>query len=458
MTNRTITWLHLSDLHFRESTQWEMDIVLNALRRDVLQKLADEDLRPDMIFATGDIAYSGASQEYSRAQSYFEKISTELDIQDSSRWFIVPGNHDVDRHQISDPVRKLLERQAAPTDVNTILCSADFIRLFTKRQQEFFLFARRFLGKSCTLSEERPWAAHSLAINNIKLSVLSLNSAWTAEGGTLDQGRILLGEYQVRNTLMEAASHGSDIQIALLHHPLSWLRDFDQAQAEALLFGPGGVQFLLRGHLHSSQIRQLASPDARCLEIAAGACWDGARFPHGITVVQLNLETGRGTIHLWRFSPEGRGFWKRDNFLYERVVGGRWTFPLARLGINRTVKKTTPRKPKITAPFDSSSTATVDNPTVSDAQQTPTRASLRRFVLALLRGDSDFDAFCLDYFPDIEKRFSDGMDSVRKMNFLLKHADEREILAHLQGRYPREAASHTNMLRWIPKSGGPSQN
>jgi len=58
-------------------------------------------------------------------------------------------------------------------------------------------------------------------------------------------------------------------------------------------------------------------------------------------------------------------------------------------------------------------------------------AMLRRQLGASLASDSDFNAFCIDYFPNIFRRFSDNMDRVSKENILLIHAEPTEIRERL---------------------------
>jgi len=67
--SRTLTWLHLSDLHAcRPNTGWDAKRVLATLRAD-LQKLNKEHgLRPDLIFFTGDAAFGHLSNERGEAK------------------------------------------------------------------------------------------------------------------------------------------------------------------------------------------------------------------------------------------------------------------------------------------------------------------------------------------------------------------------------------------------------
>ena len=52
---------------------------------------------------------------------------------------------------------------------------------------------------------------------------------------------------------------------------------------------------------------------------------------------------------------------------------------------------------------------------------------LRARLDELLIGDADFDAFVIDYFPAVYKRFTLGMDRVQKMNILRIHTDPQAL-------------------------------
>ena len=47
------------------------------------------------------------------------------------------------------------------------------------------------------------------------------------------------------------------------------------------------------------------------------------------------------------------------------------------------------------------------------------RVSMRKILHFVLKTPSEFDAFCLDHFPVVHQKFSNGMDSTAKMNILL---------------------------------------
>lgn len=64
------------------------------------------------------------------------------------------------------------------------------------------------------------------------------------------------------------------------------------------------------------------------------------------------------------------------------------------------------------------------------------RPQLRRLLSAVLNPASEFDAFCLDYFPEIHQRLDGGMERTSKLNILLALAEPTLILERLKDAYP----------------------
>ncbi len=78
----------------------------------------------------------------------------------------------------------------------------------------------------------------------------------------------------------------------------------------------------------------------------------------------------------------------------------------------------------------------------------PTRPSLRELLQKVLATDSEFTAFCSDYFPKTHMQCTGTMDRLAKASLLLDREDPAEILPALrrydQDRYLR----HENLLRF----------
>lgn len=76
----------------------------------------------------------------------------------------------------------------------------------------------------------------------------------------------------------------------------------------------------------------------------------------------------------------------------------------------------------------------------------PTVASLRKVLQGVLRIDSDLDAFCLDYFPQVKRLFSSGMDTERKRSLLLEKEDAAHIWKCLQEAEPKACAKYAHLI------------
>lgn len=66
----------------------------------------------------------------------------------------------------------------------------------------------------------------------------------------------------------------------------------------------------------------------------------------------------------------------------------------------------------------------------------PDHRIVRRFLTEVLPTDSDFNAFCLDYYPSIYRRFGAEMNRVTKENLLLELTEHSDLLARLQQAFP----------------------
>ena len=110
-----ITWLHLSDFHFRTDKNpkgkvedYNRSVVFDSLLRDLKSYPKDNNLSIDFIIITGDIAYSGRKDEYKQAKEFFTKLLKIFGLK-KNRLFIIPGNHDVDRDKIPSYSKLILD-------------------------------------------------------------------------------------------------------------------------------------------------------------------------------------------------------------------------------------------------------------------------------------------------------------------------------------------------------------
>ena len=315
-----VTWLHISDLHFRASQTYDAGVVLDALLRDVAERVQQDGLRPDFIAVTGDIAFAGQAAEYALARRFFDDLLKATGLP-GKRLFVVPGNHDVNRKLISAGAKAIGDALTDRDKANELLSTPGDRRLLFAHFQGYAEFVNDYLDH-LAFDDEHYFYVHTLDLAGQQVALLGLNSAWLCAGDEDKAKGLVLGERQVRTALKQA--QGASLKIALLHHPFDRLREFDQGDSAAMLLD--GCDFVLHGHLHQTAATQLISPDGAATVLACGACYETRQFPNMVNWVRLDLAAGDGAVHLRRYSDERGGFWAKDTLSYRNAPDGVYSF------------------------------------------------------------------------------------------------------------------------------------
>lgn len=323
----TITWLHLSDLHFRVTQKHTSDgnIVLTALLRDVAERIDQDGLQPDFVSITGDVAFSGKGEEYDLAEEFLDELLQVTGLT-KNRLFIVPGNHDVDRSLISFAARAMANAVTDRDSANEVLADSQNRRLMFDRFEGYKAFVNRYWGDMLPFDSERYFYVRTLDLAGRRIALLGLNSAWLCASDEDRANGLLVGEFQTRMALEQA--EGADLKIALLHHPFHWLREFDQRDSATLL--NIGCDFILHGHLHRAGAIQLSTPDSEAMLLACGACYETRQYTNRYNLVCLDFAASQGTVYFRCYSDQSGGFWAKDTTSYRNAPDGYYEFALGK--------------------------------------------------------------------------------------------------------------------------------
>lgn len=313
--SRPLRFLHMSDIHLRAGDTYAQDVVLDALVRSFAEGGELCERRPDIIFCTGDLAHSGKPAEYTQVARFFEALLRATEVP-RERLFVVPGNHDLDRAQVSKRLQLVLSSR---DEVDDFFGPAD------PAGREFAF--RRFLGfadfqrdhLSLLLDAGRPYLVARCRVGDRVIEVLGLNTAWLAHEDAV-QGKLVMGERLVREALdgLDAGkSEVSALRVALFHHPLDWLCDFERDAIKGLLLER--CDFLLHGHLHSQRPEVVVGPEGSAVILAAGAAYQGRAWPNLALLVEVDDREAR--VEAIAFRERGRGVWVRDPILAPKSDG-----------------------------------------------------------------------------------------------------------------------------------------
>lgn len=324
----TLTWLHISDLHFHASQAYDTSTLQRALLRDITERFEQDGLRPDLILISGDVGFSGKSNEYSLAQVFFDDLLRVTNLP-KDRLFLTPGNHDVDQRLISQAAKITGRSLARREDINAVLADVKDRQLMFDRFCGYAAFVNDYFTH-LDFSHDRYFCVRPVNLAGQEVKILCLNSAWVYIPGDMSNTGMLIGERQVCSALDIAKPGHDDLVIALLHHPLDKLRETDRDDSAAILLR--NCDFILHGHLHheATKFSHASGPDDEAIVIAAGACYVNQEYPTSYNYVRLNLRAGVGDIYLRRYSDHRGGFWTLDNQTYRNASDGMYTFELHR--------------------------------------------------------------------------------------------------------------------------------
>ena len=245
-----LNWLHISDLHFssRQSANDDshQNMILDEMINDIIL-LIKKNGRPDFLFITGDIAYSGSfNNEYKKAQDWLQKLSNRTGIP-SEMVYLVPGNHDVNRLRAHGTTSKILHKEirnniklldeflASPDELNKIYC----------KFEEFSNFSQNYAFGYMTTNN--PYFAVDANCRIENVSVIGLNSCFSSYDDQDSVSNLALGAIQIRETLQKISNN--NLTFVLTHHPPEWLNDGNILIRE-LQKRPS---ILLHGHNHIQQ-------------------------------------------------------------------------------------------------------------------------------------------------------------------------------------------------------------
>ena len=259
-------FVHLSDIHFGQERGGQVrihDDIKASLIEDVGVAVKQlEAGRATGIIVTGDIAFGGRQSEYALAATWLDSVADAAGC-DRTSIQVVPGNHDIDRSQITPATEMMLSRIAeeGETALDEFLGDEADRELLFRRFSAYRPFAAAYrcpLDSSAELSEEH---VAGLAPGR-SIRFIRLNSALVCSRND-EEGRLLLG---ARQRVMRERI-GEEL-VVLCHHPLHWFRDSE----DAMRYIANRARIFISGHEHDPGVRVERVDDGKDLMmLAAGA-------------------------------------------------------------------------------------------------------------------------------------------------------------------------------------------
>lgn len=270
MHEKSLNWLHISDMHIKAPDDYQRDRVLNALVES-LPNLIRRYGAPDVIFVTGDIAFSGKDTEYAQATRFFDKLLAITSL-NKSDLFIIPGNHDVDRSK-----GKGLARTIRTEESDSYFDPTEELPHLRQRQGGFLRWFNEYFDTvHCFPANSTCLVTQTRQIKGVDLIIASVNSA-TFSLDDNDHGKLWVGSRSV--DALKSFHDKSALKIVLIHHPFDWLATGEQSKVKTTIRSFADV--ILSGHLHENNAEQIVGVHSdSVIHLAAGAAYQTEKWPN----------------------------------------------------------------------------------------------------------------------------------------------------------------------------------
>lgn len=297
--------LHISDMHYSKENEESFELnLIKPMLEDL--KLMAKEKEFDFVVFSGDMVDKGGKSfdnDLMLGLLEFESkvITPILETLElvKNRFIMVPGNHDIERTKDNpymeiglveklknyDEVYQFMEnKRNKDNDWEGIL-----------RIQSYKEFEKNFYDLDNIQKFE---VIHTLEINNQKVGIAAFNTSWRCFDEN-DKGRIILGESQINNALRKFQENKCDLKIAILHHPIDEIHEFEMSEIQNILSRE--FDFIFTGHVHFNDSQVLNNFHGKTFISKAPANWSGnikstdVNYLNGYSILDYNL---RGEIVL----------------------------------------------------------------------------------------------------------------------------------------------------------------
>lgn len=238
--------LHISDIHFKhfnEKGYLDLDKdIQNEIEYD-LSVLKKDYNNIDVILIGGDIAFSGAVNEYAEADRWIKRIC-EITGCKEENVLMIPGNHDVDRSKFNPVLKnlhksfkKLRSRNDIDYQISEFIKDAESAAILLSPFHNYRAFAQKY-GSIPEDTNLLYWEK-DFNMDNSVLRIRGVNSALISnESDDEHTSKLILGSHQSSMVRDQGV-----VYLVLCHHPPQWLYDNDDtardfnARAKLILYG-----------------------------------------------------------------------------------------------------------------------------------------------------------------------------------------------------------------------------
>lgn len=244
--------LHISDFHYNGDRR-----ILDKFLPTLLSTVKNSGKHVDYVLFTGDLVDKGnVVRHFDEAKcALFDSICKELNVSIENVIFC-PGNHDIDymeiRHVLDTHFRDKIKSNE---DLDNLVSGKSIDRYIypdsIKPLQNYRCFLNSIHPEDENNVNKDLYSIHYRVYNGLKIAFVCLYSSWLcnldASGGKNDYGNLYFPKHVLDEISLQIPSDVSR-KILLVHHPISFLKDFNSYEIENEVYDNYDMMFV--GHIH----------------------------------------------------------------------------------------------------------------------------------------------------------------------------------------------------------------
>lgn len=300
--NNTISWLHISDIHFNIQN-YDSEILREKLVSYIERNITDI----DFIVISGDIVYQGGA--YTKKLINFINDLIKACRLSENEIIIVPGNHDLKRSSVRTSIIK--DIQSRP---NYQQFDKEHLTTLLKEQKDFFNFFRK-IKKTTGRTEFENNLHYVYNINNI--SIVCLNTAISC-GQDQEEGYLKIDLKRLHEALKSLDK--TELNIAVGHHALDC---FSENERDKIFheFEDHNILLYLCGHSHTPAYKTNADGTSEIETLIAGTMLEDNYAKSGFIHGTLDVDSWEGTAAFYYWDNKNQQ-WIVDNTIGRKAPNG----------------------------------------------------------------------------------------------------------------------------------------
>jgi predicted phosphodiesterase len=288
--------LHLSDFHFKTDNV-SQDIVLSSLSKQI-QTICNTEDKPNMLIITGDIAFSGKTEEYLLAKEFINKVAQYCNI-NIDNIFIIPGNHDVDRKKIGKGQIDWWYNFKDDSALIDVLSSDQSFPIIKSKTDAYYEFLKEFMSGKTEIGKYGEYVTQ-LPFGNggLSLKIIGLNSSIFCGYDGDDQKKLALGLPQVTKC-GDQIDNLSEIIITCVHHPFDC---FHTCEKPSLAVIQRFSDIILSGHVHEANNSfHQGGNTGDTIFITSGSAYEYRTTQNGFNIIEIDSDTLKGNVIFYKY-------------------------------------------------------------------------------------------------------------------------------------------------------------